>query len=652
MTEPYATPLVRGQAERTILLARRVVWPVAATTAVVLIAAENGGYYATTWNWATIVIAWVAATVLLVRERVTVGRLELLTIGALFAFAGWTAVSTLWTVSLPATILEVQRDVVYPVGVLAAAAVFDRRSARRLLGAILTAITLVAWYALATRVFPDRVASFDAFGGYRLFRPIGYWNGLGLFAAMGMLLALGFADRARHPGTRLLAAASFVVLAPTAYFTYSRGAWVALAIGLTAAIALDHRRLRLITTALVVAPAPIVGVLYASRQRGLTRLDSSLGQATHDGHRLALLLVALAFAAGALSLAQGRIEALVVVPRRVRTGYVAALILMLVGGMFFVAGRYGSPETLARKGWTQFTTVAPSGGGENLNARLFSASGSGRTIMWRIAWRAARAHPVAGTGGGTYEIWYLNHRTTAFKVRDAHSLYLEVLAETGPIGLATLLVALLAPLVAAIRARGRSMTPVAAGAYIAFLVHAGVDWDWELSAVTLAGLLCGAAVLIAGRNDKDGVGLDWFRYVLAGLSAVTAILAIVALLGNIPAARAGQAVRATDWVKARSEARKAIRWAPWSADGWRRLGQAELGLQHPGAARRDLETAIRKDPQNWDRWFDLALATSGAEQRRAIEHSLALNPHSPEIAEFISGIGLKGIRIPPAGGGG
>ena len=173
--------------------------------------------------------AWAAGAVFLVRDRVTVGRLELVMIGTLFAFVGWVALSALWTASLPSTVLEVERDVVYPAGALAAAAVFDRQSSRHLLGAICAAITLVSWYALATRIFPDRVATFDAFGGYRLFRPIGYWNALGLFAAMGMLLALGFAARGRQTGTRLLAAASLVVLAPTLYFTYSRGAWIALA---------------------------------------------------------------------------------------------------------------------------------------------------------------------------------------------------------------------------------------------------------------------------------------------------------------------------------------------------------------------------------------------------------------------------------------
>ena len=124
-----------------------------------------------------------------------------------------------------------------------------------------------------------------------------------------------------------------------------------------------------------------------------------------------------------------------------------------------------------------------------------------------------------------------------------------------------------------------------------------------------------------------------------------------ALLGNIPASAAGQAIAAGNWSRAAAEARDSIRWAPWSADGWRRRGQAELRQNHLAAARRDLRTAIRKDPQNWDRWFDLALATRGVAQRRALEHALALNPHSPEIAEFVAGVGLKGIRAPSRGGG-
>jgi tetratricopeptide (TPR) repeat protein len=244
-------------------------------------------------------------------------------------------------------------------------------------------------------------------------------------------------------------------------------------------------------------------------------------------------------------------------------------------------------------------------------------------------------------------MWYLRHRSDSFKVRDAHSLYLEMLAEVGPIGLALLLVALLTPLVAAMRARRRPMTAIAAGAYVAFLVHAGIDWDWEIAAVTLPALLCGAALLIAARSERRMLRLVRPRYALAGLAGAVALFSGVGLLGNMPAASAGRAIRAENWADATDEAHKTIRWAPWSAEGWRRLGQSELGANDVAAAVPHLRKATQKDPQNWDRWFDLALATRGAERRRALERALELNPHSPEIAEFIAGAGVKGIRIPP-----
>jgi cytochrome c-type biogenesis protein CcmH/NrfG len=136
-----------------------------------------------------------------------------------------------------------------------------------------------------------------------------------------------------------------------------------------------------------------------------------------------------------------------------------------------------------------------------------------------------------------------------------------------------------------------------------------------------------------------------------GVAFSVALFSIVGLLGNVPASNAGRAIRAGDWTRASAEARKEIRWAPWSADGWRRLGQSEVGSNQLTPAIRDLRKAIRQDPQNWDRWFDLALATRGQVQRDALERALVLNPRSPEIAEFVAGIGLKGIRVPQGGTG-
>src|SRR2546428_53569 len=83
--------------------------------------------------------------------------------------------------------------------------------------------------------------------GGPLSEPVGYWNAFGVLAAMGTLLALGLAARS-GPVVRCVAGASTVVLLLTLYFTFSRGGWIAFFLGLAAAIALDRRRLQLITT--------------------------------------------------------------------------------------------------------------------------------------------------------------------------------------------------------------------------------------------------------------------------------------------------------------------------------------------------------------------------------------------------------------------
>jgi O-antigen ligase len=78
-------------------------------------------------------------------------------------------------------------------------------------------------------------------------------------------------------------------------------------------------------------------------------------------------------------------------------------------------------------------------------------------------------------------------------VRDAHSLYLETAAELGLVGLALLLALAGSVAVAARRAAPAAAGPVAVLA--AYGLHAGVDWDWELPALTLVALVLAGLVL-------------------------------------------------------------------------------------------------------------------------------------------------------------
>jgi len=218
-----------------------VVVPLGLFIAVVAIAAPNGSYFPSSWGWAALAFLWAAAIGLVVRARVTLSALETAYLGSLSLLLAWTAASLLWSPTATQTMYEIERTVVY-VAFAFALAILGRRSVPLLLPALLAGIVAVAAYALATRLFPDRVGSFDSYVGYRLSEPLGYWNALSAFAAVGAAVAVGLAARAQSVVLRALSAASLVLLLPVILFTFGRGAWIALAVGLAVAIAVDPRQ--------------------------------------------------------------------------------------------------------------------------------------------------------------------------------------------------------------------------------------------------------------------------------------------------------------------------------------------------------------------------------------------------------------------------
>jgi uncharacterized BrkB/YihY/UPF0761 family membrane protein len=346
-----------------------------------------------------------------------------------------------------------------------------------------------------------------------------------------------------------------------------------------------------------------------------------------EGHRLALVLlvvcVSSAFAAAwrVLPLLSARLN------RWVSIGVTVALIVGAALGL--VAS--GGPDALKQK----FTAPPPVTHGQ-LNNRLFTFSGSYRAPIWHEAWQEYKAHSLVGGGAGSYEGYYLQHRNRSDKVKNAHNLYLETLAELGPVGLVLLLIALLAPLYAAVKARRRSLVPALAGAYVAFLVHMAVDWDWQVTAVALSGLFCGAAILAAARSDDNEhreISLRT-RYALLGAVVVVMVIAFVGLVGNMSLAQASTAAGKGNWSASAKDAKRAHTWAPWSSEPYRVLGEAQLGQGDTKGAIASFNTAIAKSPSDWNLWFDLARATTGNAQRAALRHAKRLNPLSPEIAEL------------------
>ena len=259
-------------------------------------------------------------------------------------------------------------------------------------------------------------------------------------------------------------------------------------------------------------------------------------------------------------------------------------------------------------------------------ADLFSLSSHGRTQLWHDAWRQFEAHPILGGGAGSFEQYWNRNRPSIQTVKDAHSVYLETLAELGIPGL-VLLVGVLAIPFTGLKARGRPLVPVALGAYAALLVHFAYDWDWELPAVTLAGLFCGLAALVAARDEHTTVALGTRgRALMLVAAGVCAAFAFVALVGNIAISRAQNAVNDQRYARAESNARRATDWAPWSARSWLLLGQAQarLGKDEPRSRASGAPSPTTR--ANYRYWLGLAAVAQGRERVRALQEAFRLNP--------------------------
>jgi tetratricopeptide (TPR) repeat protein len=275
-----------------------------------------------------------------------------------------------------------------------------------------------------------------------------------------------------------------------------------------------------------------------------------------------------------------------------------------------------------------------------VDQRLFSFSGNGRVELWRTAWQDYRAHPWLGSGAGTYERAWLASSKSDFPVKDAHGLYIETLAELGPIGLLLLLGALLSPVVLTIRRGATPAVAGAAGAYGAYLLHAGIDWDWELAGVTAVALALGALLLVEGRPTEGRSRLPSAVRVATIVSAVVlSLFAAFAYVGNAAAGSAEDDLQANNFQSAASQAQRAERLMPWSTQPPVLLAEAYLGLGDLTAARSELRKALAKDRGDWRTWLDLALASKGRARRDALAEASRLYPRSPEIIAVRAGDG-------------
>jgi hypothetical protein len=568
-------------------------------------------------------------------------------IGLLTAFTAWTLLSTTWSSSSERSVLEAARVATH-LGVLVLAVTALRRdTARHAVNALATAIAVVGGLALLSRLHPSwfpepATATFLPSVASRLSYPLNYWNGLGAFMAMGIPLLLCVASSARTFAARALAAAAIPLCFATLYLAYSRGALLALAFALAVLLIAWPRRMSLLASVVVAAAGSALLVLNIAHRHELadgTRLDIALRQ----GDQLLWITAFVIIGCGLLQIAVALVDRFVERPRllrislrRLTTASLAAVLLVVVLGI--AAGGVGK----ASDEWQSFKRLDTSINGVQGNTaqRLTATSGNGRYQYWVSATDAASEHPVKGVGAGTFEYWWAQHATIGGFIRNAHSLWMETLAELGYTGLVLIVALFGLPLVAgAVRMRrllkpDRAIAAAALAGFVAFCVSATFEWVWQIAVLPVAALLLGAVLVMPSRKRESGRKGSALVIRLPLVAVAAAMIVLIALpVAGLVSVRESQAdAQRNNLPSALNRAATAQKVQPYAATP--QLQQALL-LESAGnlaAAAVAAQNATRAERENWRTW--LVLSRIEAERGHAkasvaaYRQAKSLNPKS------------------------
>ena len=576
---------------------------------VAVVAWSSGGYFPRTWGALLLLVAIGLAAVGILATHVEVDRRAVVVGGSLVALVVWQVATSAWAVDPDAPVLEAERTLVYAGAAVLGFLAVPRNRAPELVLSVLAGAGIATVGGLVEHGI-GRGEPTD-----RLELPIGYANAAGILAATTLALGLGLAT-STSAVRRALGGAVAVAAAAALALSLSRGSILAAALGLLVLCGAIGSVRGLAVTGLVALPAAC-GVLAVS-------LGGSLGDPGVAFRELLALLAVAGLSLAAVGVAarlsppptaerkptrrKGRKRALVIGACAV--GAVAVLAV----AVYEVGQSRSAPTTL-----------------EGAPDRLLSTSTSSRGDYWHVAAGMVADDPLSGGGAGGFTRVWLRERPALLFVRDAHNLYLETLAELGPIGLGLLLVALATPLLGVRQAAGSATGRGAIAAYAAVLAHASLDWDWELPAVTLCTILLAVALVRLGGTTIPRALATPARVAVLASATLLGAFAVVGLAGNGATGAANDLLDRGDADAASQAAERARRYRPWAAEPWELLGEAELAEGRASAASEHLRRATREDPGSWSAWLSLAFVSSGRERTLALARARALNPLAPEL---------------------
>ena len=393
-----------------------------------------------------------------------------------------------------------------------------------LTGGVIGAALVICGYAVLTKVFPGALSADETYA--RLREPFGYWNSVGLMAAMAAPACLWLgARRSGHAALNALAYPALGLLVVACLLAYSRGSLLAMGAGCAVWFAVVPLRLRGASVFGIGGLGGLFVGLWAFGQDALSNDRVPLDERTAAGHELGVLLVVMlaillvaglavnfALAERAPSLAARRRAGAVV------AACVALLPIVLAGSLALSERGLGGSIS---KAWDDLTNPAASTPA-NDPTRL-TAIGSVRARYWNEALQIWEANKAVGVGAGGYRTARPRYRDDTLNVRHAHGYLVQTMADLGLVGLAVSLALLAAWLAGAARTTGpwrgparATFTPERIGlltmcaVVVVFGVHSLIDWTWFVPGNVVPALLC--AGWVAGRGpltEPVGVRRPW-----------------------------------------------------------------------------------------------------------------------------------------------
>jgi O-antigen ligase len=321
--------------------------------------------------------------------------------------------------------------------------------------------------------------------------------------------------------------------------------------------------------------------------------------------------------------------------------------LLALGAGLFAFAILRSGRLTLRRGAVAAAAVAavlagtllalPASARERLAAATTDGSAAYRLRLSAASVRLVAAHPLLGSGLGSFEDAVTAHKRADGDVRSTHAEndVLEFLAETGLAGLAALAFAM-ARLLAA-----RTTSPLADGALAAALalgVHSLCDFNLRVPATALA-LAAVLAVVSPGRPPAAPSR----RSVRGATAAALLFLAAVSTLAAVAAIERARASRLDDPVARASALTRALALDPLSTSARRDRARALVeGASGPmrearlARAAEDYRSVLRGRPGWAEAWYELAWVETARGDvdaaRRALSRSGELDPGSVPLA--------------------